>query len=128
MANETRESWDSWPIRAINVVGMSFYKERRFGILLVIGMICYLSLLIVGMLQRDHGIFVSLQLKRECDRLRQQISNYGEENRALKQEWDRLTNDLRYVERIAREDLYMIGEHELLFLFRDLENNRAAHH
>jgi cell division protein FtsB len=88
--------------------------------MLPIGMgLLYFSLLAFGMLRREHGLPVALQVRRECERLNEQIHSFRQENTTLKNELGRLQNDSRYLEKIARQELNMLGEHEMVFIFPD---------
>ena len=94
-------------------------KGYRWPALMVLGSCLYIGLLVAGMFSRDHGIRVSLQLRSECENMEREITQLTADNRSLRLEWDRLTGDLRYVEKLAREELNMVADREVVFLFQD---------
>lgn len=100
---------------------MRALRENMPLLLPCCGALVYLTLLGVGMMRRDHGLSVSLQVRGECQRLRDQIHTYRQENNQLRGEWTRLTGDMRYVEKIAREELQMVADREIVYVFPDSE-------
>lgn len=54
------------------------------------------------------------QMKKERDRIRVQNQQITQENLTLGVEIDRLHNDPGYIESIARKDLGMIGQNEIV--------------
>jgi cell division protein FtsB len=54
------------------------------------------------------------QMKKERDRIRVQNQQITQENLTLGVEIDRLHNDPAYIESIARKDLGMIGQNEIV--------------
>jgi cell division protein FtsB len=79
----------------------------------------YLAILAVGLCGRDHGLAVWWQLKMECADLRNQITSLKADNKHLSMERHRLQTDYHYVEKIAREELQMTGDREVVFIFPD---------
>ena len=77
----------------------------------------YLALLVVGLFRREHGLMVAWQVSKQCQRMRDKVVALEEENSALGREKERLRVDQRYLEKVAREELHMIGERELVFVF-----------
>lgn len=72
----------------------------------------------------DMGI---LSLKKEHDRLealQQQKHNLEQENAALRQEIERIENDIEYFERIAREKHGLLKKNEMIFDFSKEEKKR----
>jgi cell division protein FtsB len=90
---------------------------RRKGVLiLLIGLILlvwYFSLF------GEKGLIKIIQLKRERDRIIADVSRIEDENRRLQEEIRRLREDSRYLESVARRDLGLIKENEILFIFED---------
>jgi cell division protein FtsB len=90
---------------------------RRKGVLiLLIGLILlvwYFSLF------GEKGLIKIIQLRRERDRIVADVSRMEEENKKLQEEIKRLREDSRYLESVARRDLGLIKENEILFIFED---------
>jgi cell division protein FtsB len=67
----------------------------------------------------EKGVFKIIRLKRERDRIISDINSMQEENTRLQEEIIRLREDSRYLESVARRDLGLIKENEILFIFED---------
>ena len=86
-----------------------------------------LSLLLVGLillvwyfsLFGEKGLIKIIQLRQERDRIIADVSRMEEENKRLQEEIKRLRDDSRYLESVARRDLGLIKENEILFIFED---------
>jgi cell division protein FtsB len=86
-----------------------------------------LSLLLVGLillvwyfsLFGEKGLIKIIQLRRERDRIVTDVNRMEEENKKLQEEIKRLREDSRYLESVARRDLGLIKENEILFIFED---------
>lgn len=88
-------------------------KKRRFLILIVA------SILILGLLTffGEKGIFHLLHLRKELARIKEMNRKIEEENQKLKEEVRRLQNEKRYIEEIARKELGMVKEGEIIYQF-----------
>jgi len=69
----------------------------------------------------EKGVFKIIRLKRERDRIIANVNRMQEENKRLQEEIKRLREDSRYLESVARRDLGLIKENEILFIFEDKE-------
>jgi cell division protein FtsB len=69
----------------------------------------------------EKGVFKIIRLKRERDRIIADVNRMQEENKRLQEEIRRLREDSRYLESVARRDLGLIKENEILFIFEDKE-------
>jgi cell division protein FtsB len=67
----------------------------------------------------EKGVIKIIRLKRERDRIISDVSRMQEENKRLQGEIRRLREDSRYLESVARRDLGLIKENEILFIFED---------
>ncbi len=67
----------------------------------------------------EKGLIKIIQLRRERDRIIADVSRMEEENKRLQEEIKRLRDDSRYLESVARRDLGLIKENEILFIFED---------
>jgi cell division protein FtsB len=90
--------------------------KRRWLPILLIGLILlvwYFSLF------GEKGVIKIIQLRRERDRILADVTRIQEENKMLQEEIRRLREDSRYLESVAREDLGLIKENEIIFIFED---------
>jgi len=95
-------------------------KKKRvfiFGIalLLIFGAFTFLG---------EKGILNLLRLKKEVARIKEKNCRLEEENQKLKEEVKRLQNDKRYIEEIARKELGMVKEGEILYRFEDKKGDK----
>ena len=67
----------------------------------------------------EKGVVKIIQLRRERDRILSEVRWIQEENKRLKDEVRRLREDPNYLESVARRDLGLIKENEILFIFED---------
>jgi len=86
----------------------------RQKILLALAILVMFNLLLV-IVFGEKGL-VDLQfMKKEQARLEQKNEELTEKNSGLYREIDRLKNDPDYVEEVARKELGMVGENEIIF-------------
>ena len=86
-----------------------------------------LSILLIGLILLvwyfacfgEKGVIKIIRLRRERDRIIADVSRIQEENKRLQEEIRRLREDSRYLESVARRDLGLIKENEILFIFED---------
>ena len=88
-------------------------KKRRILILIVISLLILGSLTFFG----EKGIFNLLRLRKEVVRIKEKNSQLEGENQRLKEEIKRLQSDRRYIEEIARKELGMVKEGEIIYQF-----------
>jgi cell division protein FtsB len=78
-----------------------------------------LSVLVLALLVHDvfgaHGFLAMRRTQKEIERLRQEIQQVNEENRALADQVKSLKSDPRMIERIAREEMGLARPGELIF-------------
>ncbi len=70
----------------------------------------------------EKGIFSLFNLKKEVARIKEKNVKLEEENQKLREEVRRLQTDKRYIEEIARKELGMIKEGEIIYQFDDKKN------
>lgn len=70
----------------------------------------------------EHGLLDLRLLKQEKAQLVQENRRLKQENLAVSIEIDRLKNDPAYIENIARHELGMIGENEIILKSRNQSN------
>jgi len=71
----------------------------------------------------DNGLISLVRDKRHEKSLVQEKERIEKENKELRQEIERLKNDPSYVERLAREELGMVKEGEIVYMFPDDEGD-----
>jgi cell division protein FtsB len=65
----------------------------------------------------DKGIINLLRLEKEWGRIKEANVKIEEENRKLREEVKRLQYEKRYIEEIARKELGMVKEGEVIYQF-----------
>jgi cell division protein FtsB len=65
----------------------------------------------------ENGIVRFLHLKKELVRIKETNARIEEENRRLREEVRRLQSEKRYIEEIARGELGMVKEGEVVYQF-----------
>jgi cell division protein FtsB len=75
--------------------------------------------LILGLLTffGDKGILHLLHLQNDLARVKEMNNRMGEENRKLEEEVRRLQHEKRYIEEVARKELGMVKEGEIIYQF-----------
>ena len=86
---------------------------KNQNILLSISILLLLALFFF-ILVSEHGLADLRFLKKERDRLVEENKNLTRENQAISVEIDRLRHDPAYIESVARQELGMIGEDEII--------------
>ena len=89
--------------------------KRKKRLLIVI----LVFLLILGLVSffGEKGILHLLRLEKELVRIKESNKKMEEENEKLKEEVRRLKTDKRYIEEIARKELGMVKEGEIIYQF-----------
>jgi len=87
-------------------------KRRIFIVVLIV-------LLILGVFTffGEKGILHLLRLQKEVARINEKNIKLEEENQKLREEVKRLQSDKRYIEEIARKELGMVKEGEIIYQF-----------
>ena len=88
-------------------------KKKKFLILILF------LFLLLGLLTffGDKGILHLLRLQKELVRIKEANLKIEEENRKLKEEIKRLRYEKRYIEEIARRELGMVKDGEIIYQF-----------
>jgi cell division protein FtsB len=86
---------------------------KKQGVMLSMGVFLILSLLFFIVFS-ERGLADLSLMKKERDRLQTQNQQTTQENLTLGVEIDRLKNDPRYIESVARKDFGMIGQDEIV--------------
>lgn len=83
-----------------------------------------LALLIFG----DKGILRGLQASRQKAALLEEVKTLEEANARVRQEIESLSSDPRYIEALARKELGMVKEDELVYQFRSKQKDGGREH
>ncbi len=88
-------------------------RKKRFLIVILV------FFLVLGVLSffGEKGILHLLRLEKELARIKESNKKIEEENERLKEEVKRLKTDKRYIEEIARRELGMVKEGEIIYQF-----------
>jgi len=94
-------------------------KKKRLLLLILLFLLILGSFTFFG----EKGIVHLLRLQKEVARIRERNVKLEEENEKLKEEVRRLGSDKRYIEEIARRELGMVKEGEIIYQF-DTPNDK----
>jgi cell division protein FtsB len=86
---------------------------RKLGVFLSIAGVLLFSLLFF-IIFGEHGLIDLNTLKNEKDQLAEKSEQLTRKNLSLSVEIDRLKHDPKYIENVARQELGMVGEDELI--------------
>jgi cell division protein FtsB len=86
---------------------------KKQGILFSIAIFLLLSLFFF-IIVSEHGLADLIFLKKERDRLVEDNERLRQDNLSISVEIDRLQHDPEYIENIARRELGMVGEGEII--------------
>ena len=104
-------------------MSQTFGPKKKGLLFLLIGLILlawYFSLF------GERGVLKIVQLRLERNRIRSEVNQMQEENKGLQEEIRRLREDPEYLESVARRDLGLIKENEILFIFEHEEEKREG--
>ena len=93
--------------------------NRRQNIFLSIAALALASLLFF-IIFGEHGLIDLNTLKSERDQLAEKSEQLTLKNLSLSVEIDRLKHDPKYIENVARQELGMVGEDELILKPRSM--------
>jgi cell division protein FtsL len=88
-------------------------KKKRLLLLILIPLLILGTLTFFG----EKGILHLLRLQKEVTQIKDRNLKLEEENQKLKEEVKRLQRDKRYIEEIARRELGMVKEGEIIYQF-----------
>lgn len=76
-------------------------------------------LLIYQIIFSQNNIFLYLKIKKDFNKLSQQVDLFNKKNILLSQEIEKLKSDKKYLEKVIKEKLNYIKPGEVLYLFKD---------
>jgi cell division protein FtsL len=88
-------------------------KKKRFLLLILVPLLIFGTLTFFG----EKGILHLLRLQKEVAQIKDRNIKLEEENQKLREEVKRLQRDKRYIEEIARKELGMVKEGEIIYQF-----------
>ena len=98
--------------------------STKQSILLALAILCLFSLLLL-IIFGESGLADLNILKKEKSRIEEESEKLNQENIAKYREIDRLKHDLDYVEKVARDELGMIREGEVIIKRNTSQTNKA---
>ena len=98
--------------------------STKQSILLAFAILCLFSLLLL-IIFGESGLADLNILKKEKSRIEEESEKLNQENIAKYREIDRLKHDLVYVEKVARDELGMIREGEVIIKRNTSQTNKA---
>jgi cell division protein FtsB len=93
---------------------MWFNKNIILGVLVLVAVTVALSL---GALHGEKGLLHYLSLQQQKENLIQSNIEWREKNRKLYEHIERLRHDPGYIEKMARKELGLVKEGELVYIF-----------
>jgi cell division protein FtsB len=93
-------------------------KQRIFLSIAALALVSLLFFIIFG----EHGLIDLNSLKNEKNQLSEKSEQLTLKNLSLSIEIDRLKHDPKYIENVARQELGMVGEDELILKPRSVPN------
>ena len=100
--------------------------SRKQSILIFVAVSLLFSLLFF-IIFSDQGLVDLNTLKKERDQLAEKNELLNHENLTLSDEIDRLQNDPKYIENIARQELGMVGRDELILKPQSSPKHSSLH-
>ena len=94
---------------------------RKQSVALSIAALALVSLLFF-IIFGEHGLIDLNSLEKERDQLAEKSEQLTRKNLSLSVEIDRLKHDPKYIENVARQELGMVGEDELILKPRSMPN------
>ena len=88
-------------------------RKKRLLLLLVFFLLIMGCFVFFG----EKGVLRLFRLQKELERFKEASSKLAEENRKLEEEVKRLREDKQYIEEIARRELGMVKEGEVIYRF-----------
>ncbi len=87
--------------------------------LLLMGAGVFLAVMMALGIRNERGFLTMWRVQRNITRLSQEVRMIEQGNRSLLHDIERLHDDMRYIEKIAREELGLARPGELVFEFVD---------
>ncbi|MBI3583922.1 MAG: septum formation initiator family protein [Nitrospinae bacterium] len=98
-------------------------NKKRLKILLLVSL-SFFIFIVTAAIFRDDGVIKVYHLNKKVELLKNNISKLKKENEKLNSEVYALKNDSSYIEKIAREDLGLVKQDEVVFEFVEKDNKK----
>ncbi len=89
-------------------------RKKKYFLILMISLFVALGLLTFF---GEKGVLRLLRLQKELEEIKRRNQKIEEENQKLREEVKRLQSDKRYIEEIARKELGLVKEDEIIYQF-----------
>jgi cell division protein FtsB len=104
-------------------VNLAFLKKSLVPYIVIFSCVAFISLAWLSF--GRHGLIDLYKMKKEREKCLAILNNLKEKNRILADEIRRLKEDNKYFESVAREQLGMVRDNEIVYRFKNkLENDR----
>ena len=104
---------------------MVFFKKNLFTYILIFSFLAAISLTWLSF--GRHGLIDLYEMQKEKERCLAILKDLKEKNRLLTNEIRRLKEDNKYFESVAREQLGMIKDNEIVYRFKtELKNGKKV--
>lgn len=94
---------------------MAFINENNKGYLYLLSV--FIIFMVFLTVFSDKGLIKIYHLSKERDNIRAASAVIREENENLKEEINRLKTDKRYIEEVARKELGMVRQSDIIYQF-----------
>ena len=102
----------------------SGFIRRHKKILLAVGTVIISSYLLLSFIFSELGVVKYITMKREYNRIQDDVSRLDTENKKLMEEVDALKTDPDSIEAFARENLGLAKEGEIIYRFQSETKGR----
>jgi cell division protein FtsB len=92
----------------------------------LITLICIIGPIVAWLAFGEHGFIHLYRVGKERQACEQRIEKLSQENQALFDEIQRLRKDPKYVEQVARKELGLVKDNELIYRFQEDEKSEAG--
>ena len=99
-------------------IRVSGFIRRHKKILLSVGAVIIASYLLLSFILSELGVIKYITMKREYNRIQSDVSRLDTENKKLMEEVDALKTDPDSIEALARENLGLAKEGEIIYKFQ----------
>ena len=107
------------------VVNLAFIKKNLFTYIVIASFVCAIALTWLSF--GRHGLVDLYKMQKEKERYLHILKNLKEKNRLFSNEIRRLKEDNKYFESVAREQLGMVKENEIVYRFKkELKNAKKG--
>ena len=100
-------------------------RKRKFWKIPLI-ILCFLIAIVAWLGFGEQGLIHLYRTEMERQAHMDRIQRLAEENQSLMEEIDRLRTDMKYVESVARRQLNLIKENEVIYRFEKKEKGSSA--